>query len=191
MTESTDTTESHYARAEPTHLSGSFERDVVPLCAVLYRHALSFTTNSADAEDLVQETMLRAFKGYDNLQPETFLKAWLFTIMRNIWISRYRALSARPTETLLASIGDAEGMRPRQSGSAETEALRHEIDAQLVAAFSQLSEAMQMTVFHTVLEDRLCREVAELLGVSTNTVLTRMHRFKRALRRALERGVAA
>ena len=129
MTERTDTTESHYARAEPTHLSGSFERDVVPLCAVLYRHALSFTTNSADAEDLVQETMLRAFKGYDNLQPETFLKAWLFTIMRNIWISRYRALSARPTETLLASIGDAEGTRPRQSGSAETEALRHEIGA--------------------------------------------------------------
>ncbi|MET0698441.1 MAG: sigma-70 family RNA polymerase sigma factor [Mycobacterium sp.] len=190
MTDNIDTSEIRCTEPEPTHLSGSFERDVVPLRPELCRHALSFTTNPADAEDLVQDTMLKAFKGYDKLRPDTFLKAWLLAIMKNTWIDRYRASTARPTETLLGDVGEAEVIGPLQSGSAEAEALRHEIDPQVVAAFRELSEAMQVTMFHIVVEDMLCRDVAELLGLTTNTVLTRMHRSKRALRRVLEQGSA-
>ncbi|OPX09858.1 RNA polymerase sigma factor [Mycobacterium sp. AT1] len=172
----------------PDHLTGSFDEDVVPLRAELHRYAVSLTRNSPDAEDLVQDTMLKAFKAYDRLRPETFLKAWLFTIMRNTWFSACRTAKLRP-EVLLADMTDVDH-RPtvpdaRASSSAEDELLREEIDPELIAALTGLSEEMRATVFHVVVGDMLCRDAAELLGVSTNTVLTRMHRSRHALRRAL------
>lgn len=192
MTDDTDAKGKRVEDAQPDHLSGSFERDVVPLRADLYRHALSLTRNHADAEDLVQDTMLKAFRGYDRLRPDTLLKAWLFTIMKNTWISNFRAAGRRPSEMLWGDVGDADFTSVTTAGaveadSAETEVLRHEIDPHLVAAVGDLSEEMRATVFHVVVEGMLCRDVAELLGISTNTVLTRMHRSRRALRRSLDR----
>ena len=193
MTDDTDAKGMGVDDAQPDHLSGSFERDVVPLRADLYRHALSLTRNHADAEDLVQDTMLKAFRGYDRLRPETFLKAWLFTIMKNTWISNFRAAGRRPSETLWGDVSEVDFGSVATAGaveadSAEYEALRHEIDPHLVAAVGGLSDEMQETVFHVVVEGMLCRDVAKLLGISTNTVLTRMHRSRRALRRSLENG---
>jgi len=172
----------------PDHLTGSFDEDVAPLRAELHRYAMGLTRNSPDAEDLVQDTMLKAFKAYDRLRPETFLKAWLFTIMRNTWSSTCRTAKLRP-EVLLADMTDVDH-RPtvadaHASSSAEDELLRDEIDPELMAALTGLSEEMRATVFHVVVGDMLCRDAAELLGVSTNTVLTRMHRSRHALRRAL------
>jgi len=172
----------------PDHLTGSFDDDVAPLRAELHRYAVSLTRNSPDAEDLVQDTMLKAFKAYDRLRPDTFLKAWLFTIMRNTWFSACRTAKLRP-EMLLADMTDVDH-RPtvadaHASSSAEDELLRDEIDPELMAALTGLPEEMRTTVFHVVVGDMLCREAAELLGVSTNTVLTRMHRSRHALRRAL------
>ena len=174
------------ARAD--RLTGSFDDDVAPLRAELHRYAVNLTRNSPDAEDLVQETMLKAFKAYGRLRPETFVKAWLFTIMRNTWFSSCRVSQRRP-EVLLADMTDVDH-RPtvadtHASSSAEQEVLREEIDPDLVAALTGLSEEMRATVFHVVVGDMLCRDAAELLGVSTNTVLTRMHRSRHALRRAL------
>ncbi|KAA0101117.1 RNA polymerase sigma factor [Mycolicibacterium sp. P1-18] len=175
-------------RPTPAHLTGSFDDDVAPLRPELYRYAVGLTRNSPDAEDLVQDTMLKAFKAYDKLRAETFVKAWLFTIMRNTWFSSCRASKRRP-ELLVADMTDVDH-RPTAadthgSSSAELEVLRDEIDPELMAALGGLSEEMRATVFHVVVGDMLCRDAAELLGVSTNTVLTRMHRSRHALRRAL------
>jgi RNA polymerase sigma-70 factor (ECF subfamily) len=193
MTDDIDADGKRVEDAQPDHLSGSFERDVAPLRPDLYRHALSLTRNHADAEDLVQDTMLKAFRGYDRLRPDTFLKAWLFTIMKNTWISNFRAAGRRPSETLWGDVSDVDfgsvtTAGAVEAGSAESEVLRHEIDPHLVAALGGLSEEMQATVFHVVVEGMLCRDVAKLLGISTNTVLTRMHRSRRALRRSLDKG---
>lgn len=176
--------------AAPDHLTGSFDEDVAPLRAELHRYAVSLTRNSPDAEDLVQDTMLKAFKAYDRLRPETFLKAWLFTIMRNTWFSTCRRAKLRP-EVLLSDMTDVD-QRPtvadaRTSSSAEDELLRDEIDPELMGALTGLSEEMRATVFHVIVGDMLCRDAADLLGVSTNTVLTRMHRSRHALRRALSK----
>src|SRR5690349_1241303 len=69
-----------------------FEADVAPLQPVLYRYALRLTRNPADAEDLVQDTMVNAFRGYGKLRPDSYLRAWLTTIMRHTWINTYRTL---------------------------------------------------------------------------------------------------
>jgi len=177
----------HSAAGVPVRLTGSFDDDVAPLRGELYRYAVGLTRNTADAEDLVQDTMLRAFKAYGKLRPDTFVKAWLFTIARNTWFSTCRA-ARRRHEVLVADTNDVDH-RPttaeHQGSSAENEALRDEIDPELLAALLGLPEEMRTTVFHVVVGDMLCREAAELLGVSTNTVLTRMHRSRNALRRAL------
>ncbi|MET0704859.1 MAG: RNA polymerase sigma factor [Mycobacterium sp.] len=178
--------------SQPDSLSGSFEYDVMPLREDLHRLALRLTTNHADAEDLVQDTLLKAFRGYPRLRPETYLKAWLFTVMRNTWISNHRAAGRRPPETLWGDIGDAGVGAVINPGdvevrSAEAEALSFEVDPRLIAALGDLSDEMQTTVFHVVVEDMLCRDVAKLLGVPMNTVLTRMHRSRGALRRSLAR----
>jgi RNA polymerase sigma-70 factor, ECF subfamily len=175
-------------RPAPAPLTGSFDDDVASLRPELHRYAVNLTRNSPDAEDLVQDTMLKAFKAYDKLRPETFVKAWLFTILRNTWFSSCRASQRRP-EVLLADMTDV-GHRPEVAGahassSAEHDVLRDEIDPELLAALTGLSEDMRATVFHVVVGDMRCRDAAELLGVSTNTVLTRMHRSRHALRRAL------
>lgn len=174
--------------SRPDRLTGSFDDDVAPLRAELHRYAVGLTRNSPDAEDLVQDTMLKAFKGYGKLRPETFVRAWLFTIMRNTWFSSCRTAKRRP-ETLVADMTDVDH-RPtvadtHATSSAEQHVLSEEIDPELVAALTGLSEEMRATVFHVVVGDMLCRDAAELLGVSTNTVLTRMHRSRHALRRAL------
>src|SRR5262245_26656223 len=83
-----------------------FERDVLPLVDDLHWPAFKYTQNAADAEDLVQETLLRAFKAFGRLDNGKHLKAWLLTIMRNTWISNHRARVRRPNEYLVASFSE-------------------------------------------------------------------------------------
>ena len=90
----------------------SFERDVLPVAGDLYRRALAYTKNDAHADDLVQETLLKAYKAFDKLRLETHLRAWLLCIMRNTWINNYRADLRRPVETLVGDIADGQGSTP-------------------------------------------------------------------------------
>lgn len=176
----------------PTRLSGVFETDVTPqLRAEMYRVALGLTRNRADAEDLLQDTMLKAFRGYGQLRPETFLKAWLYTIMRNTWISNSRKAARRPSESPLDELVDSARFNRsaistgQNVNSAENDVLQHVVDPDLLAAFTKLSEEMRTTMFYAVVKGMSCRDVAELMGVSVNTVLTRVHRSKKSLRRSL------
>ena len=164
----------------------SFEPDVLPVAGDLYRRALAYTKNDAHADDLVQETLLKAYKAFDKLRLETHLRAWLLCIMRNTWINNYRADLRRPVE--LAGSVPIRLFVPHGSGhvlSAEHQALRHMLDPELAAALLTLSEDMRETVYYVAVLGVKCREEAELMGVPAGTLLSRMHRIRTNLRRSL------
>ena len=170
-------------------LSGDFERDVLPFRDQLYRYALSRTKNAADAEDLLQDTMLSAFKAYGGLRPDSHLKSWLMTIMRNTWIDGHRVASRRPLETTLDDTVDwqatSSALATRDQRSAENRLLDADFDADVVDAMGCLSESMRRTVFLVAVMGLDSRDAARVLGVSPGTVLTRMHRSRHTLRSQL------
>ena len=148
---------------------------------MLQRRAYGYTGNAADAEDLVQETLLKAYRAFPTLGPDPYLKAWLLCILRNTWIAKYRAAQCRPAETLTAEFQDGD----TGAVSAEELVLRDIADDRLVAALAELSEPMRLTVYYTAVEGMSCREVARVMGVPEGTVMSRMHRGRAQLRRRL------
>jgi RNA polymerase sigma-70 factor, ECF subfamily len=173
------------------HVSdGSFEQDVLPLAGYLYRYALSYTKNATDAEDLVQETMLKAFKAFDRVREDTYFKAWTLTIMKNTWISNHRATTRRPAEHL---IGDLDDEQLASSGrdasehvlSAEHYALRKLLHSDVINVLHGLPEHMRLTVYYVAIEGMKYREAALVMGVSEGTVMSRMHRIRTSLRLSL------
>jgi RNA polymerase sigma-70 factor, ECF subfamily len=183
------TNESTDRSANLIRLSGDFERDVLPFRPQLYRYALSRTKNAADAEDLLQETMLSAFKAYGGLRPDSHLKSWLMTIMRNTWIDGHRVASRRPVQTPLDDTVDSRAtpsaLATRDQRSAENRLLDADFDADVVDAMGCLSESMRRTVFLVAVMGLDSRDAARALGVSPGTVLTRMHRSRHTLRNQL------
>jgi RNA polymerase sigma-70 factor (ECF subfamily) len=176
--------------ASDAHSSRGFERDVVPLAEGLYRYALSRTKNAADAEDLVQETMLKAFKAYGSVREDTYFKAWALTIMKHTWISNYRAAERRPAEHLVGDLSDEH--LPSSSRdtsedmlSAEHHALRDFLDPDMSAALHALPEDMRRTVYYIAIEGMKYREAAAVMGVSEGTLMSRMHRIRKELRLTL------
>jgi len=174
-----------------------FERDVLPLAGDLHRRAWAYTKNSADAEDLVQETLLKAYKAFGQLRADTQLRAWLMCIMRNTWISNFRAAQRRPDEVLIGDVADGRLDSESSHGhavSAEYQALSHVLDPELVSALLALSEDVRETVYYVAIRGMGCREAAEAMGVPEGTVLSRMHRTRIKLRESVSmesRGLAA
>jgi RNA polymerase sigma-70 factor (ECF subfamily) len=158
-----------------------FERDVMPLRAELYRRALGYTMNASDAEDLVQETMLKAYNAFGRLREDTYLRAWLLRIMRNTWISDYRARLRRPDESLVGEVDDA----PEHVMSAESQVFRQQLDPDVRAAFFSLSIDMRETLYWVAVEGMTYRETADIMGVPEGTVMSRMHRSRASMRRSL------
>jgi RNA polymerase sigma-70 factor (ECF subfamily) len=175
-------------RHEPGGRVRRFEHEVVPLTRELHRYAYAYTRNPADAEDLVQETLLRAFRAFDTLSGEYRLKAWLLCIMRNTWISRHRATLRRPTETLVGDLTDGHVHRGPSSSdthSAEHLALRDLPEPQLVAALVSLPESLRLTMYYVAVVGMSCHEVASVMGVPKGTVMSRLYRSRLHLRRSL------
>lgn len=171
-------------------LGRDFNREVMPLAGELYRRAYSYTRNAADAEDLVQDTLFRAYRAFHALREGSHIKAWLLRIMQNAWISRYRATLCRPAETLVGrwadgDVGASSGPASAQANSAENIALRDVVDPDLVEALSALPEALRLTIYYVAVRGLTCREVAGVMGVPEGTVLSRLHRGRRQLRKAL------
>jgi RNA polymerase sigma-70 factor, ECF subfamily len=160
-----------------------FERDVMPFSAELYRRALGYTRNAADAEDLVQETLLKAFKAYHKLCGEPHFRAWLLRIMRNTWISDYRSRLHRPVENLVGDVEDGVDT----AISAEGQVFRQQLDPDVSAALGALSNAMRETLYWVAIEGMSYREVADIMGVPEGTVMSRMHRGRAGMRRSLGR----
>jgi RNA polymerase sigma-70 factor, ECF subfamily len=161
-----------------------FVRDVLPLVDQLYRAARRYTRSAADAEDLVQETMVKAYAGFHNFNAGTNVRAWLFRIMTNTWISSYRTAQRRVDEVLAADVTD---VQPNVAGgqSAELAALEAMGDDEVRDALQALPEGQRLVVYYADVEGFRYKEIAEILDVPLGTVMSRLHRGRANLRALL------
>jgi RNA polymerase sigma-70 factor (ECF subfamily) len=158
----------------------------------LYSAALRMTRNPADAEDLVQETYLKAYRAFGTFQEGTNLKAWLYRILTNTFINAYRARKRRPEQSDVEDV-DALYLYHRLGGleaaaagrSAEEEVLERFTDDEVKQALESLPEQFRLAVLLADVEGFSYKEIAEILDVPIGTVMSRLHRGRRALQKAL------
>ena len=170
-------------------LKERFERDAVPLLSGMYSSALRMTRNPADAEDLVQETFLRAYRGFAGFQEGTNLKAWLYRILTNTFINSYRKKQREPKTVPDDNVEDwylYDRLAAQSSeASAETTVLETMPDEDVKAALDALPEAFRMAVLLADVEGFSYKEIAGILDIPIGTVMSRLHRGRRALEKAL------
>ena len=169
-----------------------FVDDAMEYMQSLYTAAMRMTRNSSDAEDLVQETYLKAYRAYNGFQEGTNLKAWLYRILTNTFINTYRAKRRRPEET---DVEDVDNLYlyhrlvghggPELGRSAEDEVLSRFTDEAVKAAIESLPESFRMTVLLADVEGFSYKEIAEIMDVPVGTVMSRLHRGRGALQKAL------
>src|SRR6478735_1641466 len=166
----------------------------------LYSAALRMTRNRSDAEDLVQETYLRAYRSFHTFDTGTNLRAWLFRILTNTFINTYRAKQRRPVES---DLGDVEDLylykrisNIETSRSAEDTLFDLFTDDEVKQALEDLPENFRLPVLLADVEDFSYKEIAEILDIPIGTVMSRLHRGRKAMQKALvefatERGLLA
>jgi RNA polymerase sigma-70 factor (ECF subfamily) len=177
------------APPEDPALRARFERDVVPLLPNLYSAALRLTRNPTDAEDLVQEAYLRAYRGFGGFEEGTNLRAWMYRILTNTFINAYRKKQREPITVQDDEIEDwflfdrigASGVE----ASAESEVLDRLPDEDVQRALEALPEGFRMAVLLADVEGFSYKEIAEILDVPIGTVMSRLHRGRKALQKAL------
>jgi RNA polymerase sigma-70 factor (ECF subfamily) len=175
------------ARVLATELAARFQHDAIPLCAALYRRALSMTHNRADAEDLVQDTMMYAYAGFGSFRQGTNLNAWLHRILTNTYITSYRKRQRQPMQCPTEQITDWQlaataAHSSRGLRSAEDEALDTLPDSRIKAAMAALPEQFRVTVYYADVEGLGYRQIAEIMNTAHGTVMSRVHRGRRRLR---------
>ena len=168
-----------------------FAEASMPLMDQLYSAALRMTRNPADAEDLVQETYLKAYRGYERFQEGTNLKAWMYRILTNSYINRYRAKQRRPDETDIADVEDMYlyrrlgGEESELGTSAEEAFLNSVTDDAVKNAIEAIPENFRIAVLLADVEGFAYKEIAEILDVPIGTVMSRIHRGRKALEKQL------
>jgi RNA polymerase sigma-70 factor (ECF subfamily) len=179
-----------------------FEAEALRHLDALYRTALRMTRSEADAEDLVQETYIRAFRFREQFTLGTNMKAWLFRILTNTFINTYRRKSAQPEVTDLEGVDEfslyrrmADDRAASSSPDPEAELLKGVVDTEVTDALEELPEKFRTTVLLDV-EGFSYKEIAEMLGIPIGTVMSRLHRGRKFLQKRLydlarERGIAA
>ena len=167
-----------------------FAEQAMQFAPQLYSSALRMTRNAADAEDLIQETYLRAYRGYNNFEEGTNLRAWLFRILTNTYINSYRARQRRPQESELGDVEDLY-LYKRISGldvasrSAEDTLFDLFTDDEVKKALEDLPESFRLPVLLADVQGFSYKEIAEMLEVPIGTVMSRLHRGRKAMQKAL------
>ncbi|MEO6989670.1 MAG: sigma-70 family RNA polymerase sigma factor [Aquihabitans sp.] len=169
-----------------------FAEQAMPLMDSLYSGAMRMTRNPADADDLVQETYLRAYRGFGGFQEGTNLKAWMYRILTNTYINSYRAKQRRPEESALDEVEDLYlyrrlgGLEAASMGrSAEDELMDTFSEAEVKQAVENLPEVFRMAVLLADVEGFAYKEIAEILDIPVGTVMSRLHRGRKNLQKAL------
>src|SRR3954452_8027887 len=177
------------ATHEDPALRERFERDVLPLLPSLYGAAMRMTRNRSDAEDLVQETYLRAYRSFHTFDAGSNLRAWLFRILTNTYINIYRAKQRRPQES---DLGDVEDLylykrigNIEASRSAEETLFDMFTDDEVKQALEDLPENFRLPVLLADVEDFSYKEIAEILDIPMGTVMSRLHRGRNRLQKGL------
>jgi RNA polymerase sigma-70 factor (ECF subfamily) len=169
-----------------------FTELALPHMQALYTAALRMTRNPADAEDLVQETFLKAYRAFDRYEDGTNIRAWLYKILTNTFINSYRAAKRRPEKADVEDVEDLYMYRRLgevQTGgtgrSAEDEVFSHITDDEVKHAIESLPEAFRIAVLLADVEGFSYKEIADITDVPIGTVMSRIHRGRKALQKAL------
>ena len=156
----------------------------------LYSAALRMTRNNADAEDLVQETFLRAYRSFHTYEEGTNLRAWLFRILTNSFINTYRARQRRPQQQELGDLEDLYLYRrvadvDPMSRSAEDTLFDWFTDDEVKQALEDLPENFRLPVLLADVEEFSYKEIAEMLDIPIGTVMSRLHRGRKQMQKRL------
>jgi RNA polymerase sigma-70 factor (TIGR02947 family) len=176
--------------SESDDLATRFAREAEPLFDVLSRGARRLTRSSADAEDLLQDTLLHAYAGFHTFKGGTNLQAWLFRILYNRWVSTYRSRQSRPAEVPVEDIAERDLARsaarlPAGLRSAESEVLDTLPDSEIKEALDALPEGFRAAVYYADVQGYTLAETAAILGIPHGTVMSRASRGRQRLRVAL------
>jgi len=167
-----------------------FEAEVLPHTDALFANALRLTHSRPDAEDLVQETVLRSFRFFERFERGTNVKAWLLRIQYNTFVNRYRrSTKEREIKDVMTVEPSGEDVVSREALRALTDptgnALRPLLAREIEAALETLPEDHRMVVVLADIEELSYKEIAEVLGCPIGTVMSRLHRARRTLRTRL------
>jgi RNA polymerase sigma-70 factor (ECF subfamily) len=177
-------------RKKTKSIRSAFETEALIHTESLYRTALRMTKNPSDAEDLVQETLLKAYKSFDRFEEGTNAKAWLFKIMTNTFINTYRAKQKESASVSFDDIDDSylqnqlSGL-PMETGDPEKEFFAKILDQDVVAAIEKLPDEFRMVVVLALYEGFAYQEIADILGIQVGTVKSRLHRGRKILQKLL------
>jgi len=171
-------------------LAARFAQEVEPLLDVLLRGARRLTRSDADADDLLQDALLHAYAGFASFKEGSNLKAWLFRIQYNRWVSAYRSKQCRPSEVPVDGIterdlADSAARLPAGHRSAEAEALEGLPDTEIKAAMNALPDGFRNVVYLADVQGYTYAETAKILGIPHGTVMSRASRGRQRLRVAL------
>lgn len=174
-------------RSDP-QLKERFEREALPILETMYGAALRLTRNAADAEDLLQETGLKAYQSFHQFESGTNIKAWLYRILTNAYISRYRKTRREPIRVSVdadANFSLYDQIAATTGTSPEQQLLDRIPEDQVKSALEELPDQFRIAVLLADVEGFSYKEIADITGVSIGTVMSRLHRGRKALQKSL------
>jgi RNA polymerase sigma-70 factor (ECF subfamily) len=169
-----------------------FTKEAMQFAPQLFSTAMRMTRNKSDAEDLVQETFIKAWRSFHTFQTGTNLRAWLYRIMTNTFINKYNSKLRKPTETELDEVEELYLYKrlgsidqSKLSSSAEDQMLELFTDDEVKNALEELPETFRLPVLLSDVDGFSYKEIAEMLDIPLGTVMSRLHRGRKLMQKML------